>query len=469
MEENNQNSFIDIESILKQADNTVSMNELNINPNSIDELAGLNVNVEPKVKEEKTNDIINEFEGGTLEEGTNEVKEVEVVEEEIDPTNEYSDIDEPNIIISKANLVRALKYASVMIKKVTSDIESSSINITLNDNKALIRLKDNMTYLEYTCDAFVVNDKPLEETLSFNAVYLLKLLTTSSSYVAIYKTSVENLQGVSNDVFMIRLSNGDFILDVNVGDDSKLVFPGLKNELLCSLSSDVVSTIHDTITPLINSTQDIHAKRMIAYDDRVFFKSSTFILQYKTKFSPMCLGKKELDLLKLVSTSTTDDLKVYSVDESSSENRIIITSPDVRISTLVSIPSRDENTINKFTVIENAKYISINKDDFVRVLFLSGLGTNTVSKVLMNYNVDGAGIDATIISRDGKSSFIVSGNNYNSLEPLENDKEIYAVQLLQLLKSFEKGNNLEVAFLQQGVAFKDDKLGIQALMNYSSY
>ena len=112
--------------------------------------------------------------------------------------------------------------------------------------------------------------------------------------------------------------------------------------------------------------------------------------------------------------------------------------------------------------------MKIDKNDFKRVLFLSGLGTNNVARVTMNYNIDGAGVDAKIIGRDGNSSFLISGNNYNNLEPRSEAVTIYAVQLSVLLKSFETGKDLEIAFLNSGVAFRDQTLGIEAIMNYSN-
>lgn len=442
---------MNIEELMKNANNTIDLTEMNMNPDNLETLMTLGVNGKSDA---------------ALEETFDEIVETSEPEVEIDT----SDITEPNIILRKTELVRALKYASVMIRKVTADIESSSLNITLGDGNVLYKLKDNMTYVELTGDVKVANDKPLEETLSFNASYLLKLLTAAAANVVIYKTTVTNNEGVDKPVYMIRLANGDFILDVNVGDDSKLEFPGVKKDLLYKLDPTVVSGLHDIMTPLINNTQEIQSKRMVVYNDRAFFKSTTFILQYRGTFSPMCLGKKELDLLKLVSSGSDSMVEFYSVtEESSSENRVIIVAPNIKISTLVSIPNRDEILVERFNVLENAKYMKVNRNEFNRVLFLSGLGTNTVSRVTMNYNVDGNGIDARIISRDGKSNFTISGDNYNNLEPKENDVEIYAVQLMQLLKSFEKGNNTEVAFLQQGVAFRDASLGIEALMNYSSY
>ena len=111
--------------------------------------------------------------------------------------------------------------------------------------------------------------------------------------------------------------------------------------------------------------------------------------------------------------------------------------------------------------------MEITKDDFKRVLFLSGLGTNNTARVTMNYNVENLGIDAAIEGRDGKSSFLISGNNYNNLEPRSQDVTIYAVQLSILLKSFDSAKRLEIAFLNSGVAFRCEELGIYAIMNYS--
>ena len=62
---------------------------------------------------------------------------------------------------------------------------------------------------------------------------------------------------------------------------------------------------------------------------------------------------------------------------------------------------------------------------------------------------------------------IFSGNNYNNLEPRSQDVTIYAVQLSILLKSFDSAKRLEIAFLNSGVAFRCEELGIYAIMNYS--
>lgn len=377
-----------------------------------------------------------------------------------------TNIDEPNLILPKSEIVRALRYAGVMIKKVTNDIEASSLNITYSsDGKVLYRLKDNMTWITIEGNCNISNNKPITKTLSFNVSYLTRLLSAAASDVLIYSGKAIDQKKEEKDVYYIRIINGDYILDVIEGDESKLIPSGNKTDLLSTLSSKAVSTMCDVMIPLINDTQEIASKRTILYNDRSIFKSVTYLLQYRNIFNQMCLGKKELDILKLVSLNN-EDIQVYATN-SNGENRIIFTNQIITVSTSVSIPNRDEMLINRLSIIENAKYMKINKDDFKRVLFLSGLGTNNVGRLYLNYNLDGDGIDAKIEGRTGNSTLTISGDNYNRLEPKNEPVEIYAPQLSVLLKSFEGGKDLEIAFLQEGVAFRDSVLGIEAIMNYA--
>lgn len=381
---------------------------------------------------------------------------------------DLDDIDTENIVLSKTEIIRALRYAMIMIKKVTNDIEASSLNITYSDDgKVLYRLKDNMTYVTVEGTCSVCKEKPILKTLSFNTTYLTRLLSAATEDVLIYKDMVTDPVGREKEVYKIRLINGDMILDVFEGNDTKLVAPGTKSKLLYTLDGNTASTLCDVMVPLIQDTQEVSSKRAILYNDRAVFRSVTYILEIKKEFPNMCLTKKELDLLKVISSKVgQNSIEFYSVD-SNGENRIIITAPNITISSSVSIPNTDETTVARCLELENAKYMEITKDDFKRVLFLSGLGTNNTARVTMNYNVENLGIDAAIEGRDGKSSFLISGNNYNNLEPRSQDVTIYAVQLSILLKSFDSAKRLEIAFLNSGVAFRCEELGIYAIMNYS--
>ena len=393
---------------------------------------------------------------------------LDAIEKQVSTITIDTNVSEPNIILSKAELVRALRYAGVMIKKVTNDIESSSLNITFKDDgKVEYRLKDNMTWvtIEGTCK--VANNNPLIKTLSFNTTYLTKLLSAAAEDFLIYEGTALDQKQEEKNVLYARLINGDFIIDYFEGNEAKLVPSGNKTDKLGSVPASVVSTLCDVMIPLIADTQEVQSKRTVIYEDRAFFRSATYLLEFNNTFSRMCLGKKELDLLKLVATSAgQNEIEIYSTD-SNGENRIVFVGPNVTISTAVSIPNRDEVVIARFNELENAKYMKISKDDFKRVLFLSGLGTGNVARVAMNYNIDGAGIDAETIGKDGNSKFNIAGENYNNLEPRSEAVIVYAPQISTLLKSFESGKDLQIAFLTNGVAFYDSTLGIRAIMNYA--
>lgn len=394
-----------------------------------------------------------------------QLDELEVKDEKEEPEVVIDiNVDKPNIILPKVEIIRALRYASVMIKKVTSDIEASSLNITYKDGKVLYRLKDNMTWFELEGSCKVSNNNPITKTLTFNATYLTKLLSATANDVLIYEGTAVGKDGVEASVYYVRLAYGDYILDVFEGNEAKLVPAGNKKDLLNTSSAETISTLCDVMIPLINDTQEVQSKRTIIYDDRALFNSVTYQLQFRNKFAPMCLSKKELDLLKIVSAGSKDtEICFYSTD-SEGENRIIITAPNITISTSVSIPIRDEMKIARLKTLENANYIKVNKEDFDRVLFLSGLGTITVSTLFMNYSSEG--IDVKISGRTGDSSLLIPGVN-NGIERLPEDITIYTTHLSVLLKSFDAGKDLEVAFLPEGVALRNATLGIEAIMNYA--
>lgn len=420
-------------------------------PEKLDLLSTLGVMVQPDVvvKDEDT-EVQN-----TLSDESEKKIEIKI------DTN----VDAPNIILQRSELIKALKYATIMIKKTTNDIEASSLNITLKDNgTALYRLKDNMSYvtIEGKCD--VSNNNPITKTLSFNVSYLVKLLSATAEDILIYEGTSIDQKNEEVKVYYIRLINGDYILDVFEGNEAKLVPTGNKSNNLYTIPSNAASTLCDVMIPLISDTQEVSAKRTILYSDRAIFKSQTYLLQFKNVFSNMCFSKKELELIKIMSTA--GNIEIYQTD-AVNENRIIMQAGNVTVSTSVSIPNQDALLLSRLSILENAKYIRVDKDDFKRVLFLSGLGTNNVGRLYMNYNIEGEGLDAKIEGRTGNSTLLIKGENYNNLEPKSEPFVIYAPQLSILLKAFESGKDLEVAFLDEGVAFRDKSIGIDAIMNYA--
>ena len=320
-----------------------------------------------------------------------------------------------------------------------------------------------MTWVTIEGTCAVSNNNPIIKTLSFRVPYLIKLLSATAEDILIYEGTSVDQKGEEVQVYYIRLINGDYILDVFEGNEAKLIPAGNKSNAICTIPGIDLNTLCSTMLPLVSETQEVQSKRSILYDDRAIFKSATYLLQFKRNFNNMCLSKKELDLLNIVSPG---DVTVYSTD-SNGENRLIFESGDVTISTSVSVPQKDAVLVGRLSVLEDAKYVKVNKDDFKRVLFLSGLGTNNVGRLYMNYNIDNKGIDAKIEGRTGNSTLTISGDNYNNLEPKSEPYTIYAPQLSILLRAFESGNNLEVAFLEEGVAFRDTELGIDAIMNYA--
>jgi hypothetical protein len=462
----------DLDKLIQEVKETSSNSETVVNEAPVitaDSVLGSNEKVSEDINslgiDAGTMDILNQ-----LGVGTSDMLEEVVKSNENNKSSIIIDtnVKEPNIILNKSELIKVIRFAIIMIRKTTNDIESSSINITYTDEgKVLYRLKDNMTYVELEGTCKVSNENPYLKTLSFQVTYLTKLISTAAEDFLLYESNSVDAKGEDKPVVFARVINGDMIVDVFNGNEAKLVSPGTKGSLLKSIPSSTIEVLCDTMTPLVSDTQEVQSKRAILYSDRAFFRSATYLLQYRTDFSSMCLSKKELDLLKLISSmNKTGNIDFYQVD-SNGENRILIVAPNIKVSTSVSIPNRDEVTITRFKELEEAKYIKIDKDDFKRVLFLSNLGTNTVAKVTMNYNVDGQGIDAKIIGRDGNSSFNIKGTNYNNLEPRSEDVTIYVPPILTLLKSFETGRDLEIAFITSGVAFRDTTLGIEAIMNYA--
>lgn len=429
----------------------------NIPTSRLSELESLNV---------MTSDAYNSTYGVSSEDNKLQNAEKEVVDKTID-----INVKEPNLILPRAELIRAIRYANVMIKKITNDIESSHLNITYTDDgKVVYRLKDNMTWLTLDGTCEVSNNNPITKTLSFNVSYLQSLVTTAgANKVLFYEGKSVSPSGEETDVIYIRLSIGDYIVSPYYGDESKLVPAGNKTKKISSIPAKVISQLCNSMLPLINDTQEVQSKRTIIYEDRAIFHSVTFSLQFKHDFNfRMCLGKKELELLYIVSSSLGDNSIDFYETDSNGENRILIVAPNITISTSVSIPVRDELTVMNLEKVASAKYIKINKDELKKVLFLSCLGTFSVARVGLNYNVDGLGLDAKVIGSNGDSSLTISGDNYNNIEPLNEERIVYSPNLTKLLKSFENGKEVEVALLEDGFAMKDDGLNISSSTNYMS-
>lgn len=448
----------------------LDIGDLNISAEKMDVLGSLGVLTadayEPRETKVKENDGVNK------EKDNEEVSEdtMKKAAEETGIELSTEDITTPNIILPKIEIVKALKYALVMIKKVTNDIESSSLNITFKDDgKVEYRLKDNMTWVKIDGTCEVVNKTPLTKTISFKTTYLTRLLTVSADKVPIFEgKAYDNVKKEEKDVLFVRLLNGDYILDVQEGNYDKLVPAGNKSEKLKSIPSGVVSTLCDVIIPLVADTQEIQHKRAVVYDDRAFFRSSSYLLQVKGDFANMCLSKKELDLLKLASgIDNNANIDIYSTD-SNGENRLLFEAPGVTISTSVSIPSRDEMIVSRLSLLENNEYMPIDRAGLDRVLFLSCIGTGSVARVSINYSVEEAGLDVETIGRDGNSKLDVKSTNNVSLTPRERAEVIYSPQAMLILKSLEGGSDLQIALTNDGLAFKDTINGIEveAIVNY---
>ena len=143
--------------------------------------------------------------------------------------------------------------------------------------------------------------------------------------------------------------------------------------------------------------------------------------------------------------------------------------PGVTISTSVSIPTRDEMIVQRLSILENNKYMSIDREGLKRVLFLSCLGTGNVARVSMNYSVEGSGLDVETIGRDGNSKLTVASTTFDdSFTPKDIAPVIYSPQATLLLKSFDGGKDLQIALTNDGLAFKDTINGIEveAIVNY---
>ena len=433
--------------------------ELNIDESTKDILATLGVNLE-------VDGDVTSFEEPVKEVAT---EGEEVIPKEI-PLKISLEVDKPHLVIAKADLVRALKYSIIMIKKASNDIAASSLNIKYDNESKKIKflLKDNMSYVSISADCYN-EENVLSDIISFRPSLLLKLLQGADSKVVIYKGTSVDKKGDTVDAYFIRLLNGDFVLDLKTGvTDANLAFPKSDTlNVMFTQSPAVIRRLCNTILPLVSATQDPSSKRAIIYEDRALFKSVTYNLQYRGEFANLCLSKKELELLKLASSETKEDISIFKLGIAN-ENRISIIAGDVEISTSVSIPNRDEVLLSRLAVLETAKYSNIDIKEFLTVLKLSNAGDATTGTLTMNYSMDGAGIDAVIIGRNGDSHLHIGANNYNNIPPIEGGIKVYSLQVLSLLKSFQEGNDLEIAFLSNGLAFRDATLGIEAVMNYTA-
>lgn len=106
---------------------TTDISTLGIQPEKLDILQTLGVGVEPEY-------VVSDEKNKNEDESEKNKEELKVQEDKKIDVKIDVNVEEPNIILQRSELIRALRYANVMIKKVTNDIEASSLNITFKDD-----------------------------------------------------------------------------------------------------------------------------------------------------------------------------------------------------------------------------------------------------------------------------------------------------------------------------------------------
>lgn len=399
--------------------------------------------------------------------GFSDITDTPVTQEEVQTTLEtvtvdaaqivpVDDITTPHLILDKTELVQAAKMISYLIKVDSGDTIGRSVNITYRDGHVLYRNTDFASF--FSMSGKTENtENVIEETISIPLNLLTKLIRFVASNVPIFK---------KDDNLYIRLLGGDLLLELKVGDDKLLEFPGtITNPVndLMHIDARKFLDISKVMLPLIQDTQQITSKRILFTEDKALFFSSAFAVECTGKFTSMAIRKKDIDVIRaIVNTNPSVELQFIKVNTTDNSDRAFIKVDNLTYSFIYSPSEVSQKGTTLLNTAETSQFVTVDYNSIYNVTSLAADLTYAVGKIGLNYSAKG--LDATIVSTKGVSNFEVIGSNNLSLPALDNQVMIFAKNFRKLLQAFQSYDTLELSLMREGLAIRVD--GIVAVMFY---
>lgn len=360
-----------------------------------------------------------------------------------------SNIEYSHIVIDTRELLEVLKLISPIVNLKSARKVPKSLTILYEEGSFYYIITDDISYFKYKIN-ILNKDNILEETICIPLNILQSAIKLFGKEVIIYR---------KDNTYYLRLTKGDFVLDLVKPEEDLLVMEGIPGKELCYIPTESLYTGLRALLPIVSDEVNIENKRVSFIKDKMFYQSGKFIIASVLGFPEMKLSFRSLTFLKKLVSMYSTALYVYR--DTTNENRVFIKCDNVIYSTIVMKPDSID-LIEDFISrkIKNRSILVSYNDLFNIVSFACGLNT---SSGYISFDIDSENnLDINISCLKAVSTFKILNLKKQELEgkstTIKEPLQVLASSFKKLLGSFSGYDDLYVILNEDSIVLLSHEL-----------
>lgn len=280
------------------------------------------------------------------------------------------------IILEKNDFIRAFNLAVPVMQTTSTLAYYKGLNIVpdVKSNQIKIISKNDVESFVYECKAVDMEYKMLDEVVCLESSLLQKILKVSGNHLLIYRKAVKDEVGnVTPGDLMIRLIDGDLILELKTVNFKDVLIEGQKGERISDISTDELGNVLKTMIPIANDGLKPENRNISFLGNQAYYKSTKFVVKYAVSTPEVVTKSLESEFLRrLCAVNRGKTITFYNVvGEGLKARRIAVECEDAYYTFITATPTMMEREKAMLDSAEEKRYISVDYTTFLRIITLA--------------------------------------------------------------------------------------------------
>lgn len=388
-----------------------------------------------------------------------EFKELEIVNDvlELDSLNNIKDINinldisYPYLVFNSEELIKVIDLCNKIVLNKSNNVIYNSITLVpdLKHKRLYFYVTNELSYFRYNVELLGNIDEMFSDIISIPINSLQKIIRLIGNKTLIYK---------KDNLFYIRIQNGDLLLDNIITNLDIIKFPSNPTEMISEVKISNLYNITNSVLPLLNSEVSLDNKKITFLNNKAYFISSSYYLESNIRIPDFTLSLKDTEFInKLFKYYKNDSILLFKTDASIS--RLYLKVGNVEYEFLYSNPNKSSLYINQMNALLIEPQLEIQLLDLYKIVNLASILPTSTGIIKFEIKDD---LNITITTNKGDSNFNLK---YDKISDLYKGEILCRASLLKRLLASFKQDKIKIA-LSDNCIYLDDGYSKAILITY---
>lgn len=357
------------------------------------------------------------------------------------------------LVITKEDFLRAFNLAIPVIQATSTVTAYKGLNLVPDVEQGIVKIlsTNGLETMTYTCKKVDGVDYPmLNEPICLETSLLQKLVRVIGNQILIYRKAPVGDEKVGN--LMIRLIDGDLILDLKKINEADLKVEGVKGEQLAQVPANQLNDILKTLIPIAADGFRPDDRNISFLGDRAYYKSAKYVVKYDINTPKFISKSLESEFLRRLCTAFKGNTVIFNNIEGVEARRIGVTCDNVYYTMVTATPEVMERERELLESALTKEYISVDYTTFLRIVSLAADLPRSTGAI--NVRAEADCLKITIESKSGNSEFTCKAEVPSTLVNNINVR-LFAGPLKKLLASITT-ESVDIAIEKSNIFIKHD-------------